>query len=158
MASRTDETAQELLEVTMMLMRSLSSSMRECEPGLSPIHVGIMARVSELPCTITELARHQSVRLPTMSRSVSLLVERGFVERTVSADNRRQSIVSLTSDGKRVLSRMKHHAQRHVARVLKPLNAAERGKVHTGLKILGRMLAPTGSPTDKKSTGDRLRK
>lgn len=150
MASRTNETAQELLVVTMMLMRSLSSSMRECERGLSPTHVGIMARVSEAPCTITDLARHQSVRLPTMSRSVNLLVDRGLVERTVSADNRRQTIVSLTGEGKRVLARMNRYAQRHVAQVLASLNPAERSKVHTGLKILGRALAPTGAPLIKK--------
>ena len=150
MASRTDETAQELLSVTMMLMRSLSSSVRECERGLSPTHVGIMSRVSEGACTITELARYQSVRLPTMSRSVSLLVERGLVKRTVSATNRRETMVSLTNEGKRVLSRMKRHARRHVAQVLKPLNATECAKVHTGLRILGRMLAPTGLPAVKR--------
>ena len=129
----------------MMLMRSLSSSMRECERGLSPTHVGIMARLCESPCTITELARHQAVRLPTMSRSVSLLVERGLARRAVSEENRRQTIVSLTGNGKRVLNRMRQHAENHVASVLEPLNATERAKVHAGLKILGRMLAPTGA-------------
>ena len=101
MTDHSNETARELLAVTMMLMRSLSSSMRRDEQGLSPAHVGIMGRVSEAPCSLTELARYQCVRLPTMSRSVSLLVDKGLVERKVTERNRRQTMVSLTGEGKR---------------------------------------------------------
>ena len=71
MRYRQYDIAWRLLQVTMMLMRSLSSSMRQGEQGLAPAHVGILTRVSEGPCSLTELARYQCVRLPTMSVSAA---------------------------------------------------------------------------------------
>ena len=129
----------------MMLMRSLSSSMRQGEQGLAPPHVGILARVSEGPCSLTELARHQCVRLPTMSRSVSMLVDKGLVQRIVPEQNRRQTMVKLTREGKQVLAAMKKQAHRHVAAVLAPLTDAECKKVHAGLEILAGVLEPADS-------------
>lgn len=152
MTSTRNDTARQLLQVTMMLMRSLSSRMRQGEQGLTPAHVGILARVSEAPCTLSELARHQCVRLPTMSRSVSMLVEKGLVLRSIPEQNRRQTMVSLTDKGKQSLAAMKKRAQRHVAAVLAPLNASERNQVHTGLAILARTLAPA-DPSNKRGAG-----
>ena len=136
----------------MLLMRSLSSSMRQGEQGLAPPHVGILVRVSEGPCSLTELARHQCVKPPTMSRSVSLLVEKGLVERIVPAQNRRQTMVKLTNKGKHALAKMKGQAQHHVAAVLASLDDAECKKVHAGLEILARVLGAADS-SSKRRTG-----
>ena len=135
----------------MLLMRSLSSSMRQGEQGLAPAHVGILARVSEGPCSLTELARHQCVRLPTMSRSVSLLVDKGLVQRLVPEKNRRQTMVKLTHEGKQALAVMKGQAQQHVAAVLAPLDNAECKKVNAALEILTRVLAPADASIGKRA-------
>lgn len=135
----------------MLLMRSLSSSMRQGEQGLAPPHVGILIRVSEGPCSMTELARHQCVKLPTMSRSVSLLVEKGLVQRIVPAQNRRQTMVKLTHAGKQALAKMKGQAQQHVAAVLAPLDDSECKKVHAGLEILARVLGSADSSGRRKA-------
>ena len=135
----------------MMLMRSLSSSMRQRDQGLTPAHVGIMARVSEGPCSLTELARHQCVRLPTMSRSISMLVDKGLVQRLVPEQNRRQTLISLTDDGKQALAAMKKRAHRHVAAVLAPLADDERIQVRAGLEILARTLASAEPPVTGKA-------
>lgn len=144
-----NDTARQLLQVTMMLMRSLSSRMRQDEQGLTPAHVGILARVSEDACTLSELARHQCVRLPTMSRSVSMLVDKGLVQRSIPEQNRRQTMVSLTAKGKQSLTAMKKRAHRHVASVLAPLSDVERKKVQTGLEILNRTLAPVDPSSER---------
>ena len=98
-----DATARDLLKVTMLLMRRLGARMRQGEKRIEPAQIGILMRLSEKPLTLSELAAHQVVRLPTMSKSVGLLVERGWVSRTIPADNRRQTIVALTAEGRRVL-------------------------------------------------------
>ena len=110
--------------------------MRQGERRLEPAHVGILAKTSISPCSLTELAQHQSVRLPTMSKSVALLVERGWLERWTPEDNRRQIMVRLTPEGRRTLAWMKRDAERHVARMLADLAAADRAQVDAGLKIL----------------------
>src|SRR5512138_891493 len=113
---KTDATARDLLKVTMLLMRRLGARMRQAEKQrIEPAQIGILMRLSEKPLTLSELAAHQVVRLPTMSKSVGVLVERGWLSRTIPPDNRRQTIVALTAEGRRVLEKMGRHAERQVS-------------------------------------------
>ena len=49
--------------------------------------MGILMRISAGPCTMSELARFQAVSLPTISKSVDMLVRRiGFEHIDRSAD------------------------------------------------------------------------
>src|SRR6516165_4627647 len=144
-----DATARDLLKVTMLLMRQLGARMRQTEKGIEPPQVGILMRLSEKPMTLTELATHQVVRLPTMSKSVGLLVERGWVSRTIPASNRRQTIVALTAEGRRVLDKMGRHAERHVAELLSSLTSTERQRVQASLEILIREL-DVGDPAKEE--------
>src|SRR5262245_19141061 len=104
MPARSDKTARELLAVTTLLMRSFTARMRQGEQRVEPAHIGILARLSAGPCSLTELAQHQAVRLPTMSKSIALLVKRGWVDRTTPSDNRRQTMVALTAGWRRVFA------------------------------------------------------
>lgn len=129
----------------MLLMRSLAAHMRRGEERLAPAHVGMLARIAEGPCSISELAEHQAVRLPTISRSVSLLVERGLVERWTPSENRRQVLVRLTADGRRALTALKRDAERATAAVLVRMSERERAQVRAALEILSSALAAAGS-------------
>jgi DNA-binding MarR family transcriptional regulator len=137
----TANTARELLEVTTLLMRSFAARMRQGDHRLEPAHIGILAKVNLGACSLTELAQYQSVRLPTMSKSVSLLVERGWLCRSIPEDNRRQAIVTLTAKGRRVFAGMRRDAEKHVTRLLAELDRADRPKVDKGLAILIRVLS-----------------
>jgi DNA-binding MarR family transcriptional regulator len=136
------KTARDLLEVTTLLMRSFAARMRQGDARakhgerLEPAHIGILARVSTGDRSLSELAQHQSVRLPTMSKSVALLVRRGWLERWIPENNRRTTMVRATAEGRRVFASMKREAEGHVARLLETLSAAERARVDAGLKIL----------------------
>jgi len=138
--STSDATARDLLKVTMLLMRRLGARMRQGEKRMEPAQIGILMRLSEKPLTLTELATHQVVRLPTMSKSVGLLVERGWVSRTIPEANRRQTFVALTREGRRVLQKMGRHAERQVTELLSSLTVAERQRIQGGLEILIREL------------------
>jgi len=139
MAARS-KTARELLEVTTLLMRSFAARMRQGKQRVEPAHIGILARLSMGPSSLTELAQHQAVRLPTMSKSIALLVNRGWVERSTSADNRRQITVTLTADGRRVFADMKRDSTKHVAGLLVTLSDEDRMRVDAGLAILVKAL------------------
>lgn len=137
---KTDATARDLLKVTMLLMRRLGARMRQGEKRIEPAQIGILMHLSEKPLSLSELAAHQVVRLPTMSKSVGVLVERGWVSRTIPAENRRQTILALTGEGRRVLEKMGRHAERHASELLSSLTAAERQRIQGGLEILIREL------------------
>ena len=138
--AKPDATARDLLKVTMLLMRQLGARMRQSDIRIEPPQVGILMSLGEKPLTLTELATHQVVRLPTMSKSVGLLVERGWVSRTIPAANRRQTIVALTAEGRRVLEKMGRHAEHQVSELLSSLTATERRRIQGGLEILIREL------------------
>jgi DNA-binding MarR family transcriptional regulator len=130
------KTARELLEVTTLLMRSFTARMRQGKQRVEPAHIGILAKLSMRPCSLTELAQYQAVRLPTMSKSIALLVNRGWVERSTPVNNRRQTMVSLTAAGRGVFADMKRDSTKHVAGLLVTLSHEDRIKVDAGLAIL----------------------
>ena len=136
-----DKTAQRLLEVNMLVMRSLSAEMRRDHQGLTPMHVGLLTKIDAGETNLSDLAAHLSVRLPTISKSIKLLVERGWVERWVPEDNRRLTMVSLTAEGRRELAGMKKRAVNHVAGLLGSLTRTERSSVDSALTLLCEILA-----------------
>ena len=95
--------ARELLHVVMLVMRTVAADMRR-EPGaVAPAQMGTLMKVSMAPCTMSSLARHQAVSLPTVSKSVDMLVRRGWLERWIDKHDRRQTMVRLTHQGRKVL-------------------------------------------------------
>lgn len=143
-----DETAQRLLEVNMLVMRSLSAEMRRDRQGLTPMHVGLLARIDAGETNLSDLATHLSVRLPTISKSIKLLVERGWVKRWVPEDNRRLTMVGLTPEGRRELGAMKKRAVDHVAGLLGSLTRTERRSVDSALTLLCDVLAKQACAKD----------
>jgi DNA-binding MarR family transcriptional regulator len=91
---------------------------------------------------MSALARHQAVSLPTVSRSVAMLVRRGWLERWVDKHDRRQTMVRLTTEGRRVLESIKKRTEQHVRQSLAGLTAAERVQLVDVTRVLERVLTP----------------
>jgi DNA-binding MarR family transcriptional regulator len=91
---------------------------------------------------MSDLARHLAVSLPTMSKSVDMLVRRRLVERYPDEKDRRQTMIRATATGRRAALKMKERAERHVAGALAPLAAAERAALLSSLAPVKRALAP----------------
>ena len=136
--------ARELLHGVMLVMRTLAAEMRRSRRPLAPAQMGSLMRIGAGPCTMSELARHQAVSLPTISKSVGLLVSRGWVERGAGKDDRRQSMVRLTPRGRRVLANIRQRAERHVAETLAPLALGERAQLVAALRMLTGVLSVPG--------------
>lgn len=132
--------ARELLNVVMLVMRTVAADMRRSPRPLGPPQMGSLTRIAAGPCTMSDLARHLAVSLPTISKSVDLLVRRGWIERWVDKGDRRQTMVRLTPRGRRVLTSIKHRAELCVTQTLAPLASAERAQLIDVLKVLTRIL------------------
>ena len=96
---------------------------------------------------MSSLARHQAVSLPTISKSVDMLVRRGWLERWVDKQDRRQTMVRLTPQGRRALGGLKKRTEQHVRRSLAPLTAPEREQLVAAMGVLTRVLAPPADET-----------
>jgi DNA-binding MarR family transcriptional regulator len=136
--------ARELLHVVMLVMRTVAADMRRSPRPLAPAQMGSLMRIAASPCTMSDLARYQAVSLPTISKSVDMLVRRGWAERWVDKGDRRQTMVRLTRRGRRVLADIKERTERHVTESLAPLTAAERAQLIDALSVLTRVLSVPG--------------
>jgi DNA-binding MarR family transcriptional regulator len=128
----------------MLVMRTVAAEMRRSRRPLAPTQMGSLMRIAAGPCTMSELARHQAVSRPTMSKSADMLVRRGWVERSADDRDRRQSMVRLTPRGRRVLADIQRRAERHVAETLAPLGPAERAQLIAALRMLTGVLSVPG--------------
>jgi DNA-binding MarR family transcriptional regulator len=136
--------ARELLYVVMLVMRTVAAEMRRSRRPLAPTQMGSLMKIATGPCTMSDLARHQAVSLPTISKSVGMLVRRGWLERWADKRDRRQSMVRLTPSGRRVLADIQQRAERHVTRTLAPLAPAERAQLIAALRVLAGVLSVPG--------------
>ena len=139
-----EQAAHELLFVVMLVMRTVAAHMRRSPDALAPAQMGTLMKVALAPCTMSTLARHQAVSLPTISKSVDMLVRRGWLERWVDTHDRRQTMVRLTGEGRRVLTDIKKRNRKHVGRSLAGLTAAEREQLVGVTRALARVLGTPG--------------
>jgi DNA-binding MarR family transcriptional regulator len=90
-----------------------------------------------------------------MSNSISVLVERGWVKRVPSPDDRRQVVLEMTSEGRAVLCEIKGQAEARVAELLGQLSSDDLESLSAGLAVLEQSLVPAmctrpaGDPQDK---------
>ena len=136
--------AHELLFVVMLVMRTVAADMRRSPDALAPTQMGTLMKVALGPCTMSALARYQAVSLPTISKSVDMLVRRGWLERWVDKGDRRQTMVRLTAEGRRVLTDIKKRNQKLVGQRLAELTAPEREQLVAVTRMLSRVLVTPG--------------
>jgi DNA-binding MarR family transcriptional regulator len=131
-----DRTAQQIMEVVPLVMRTLALEMRSVGRLDLPAHSHLLVILADGPHCLSELAQKHAVSLPTMSNSISTLVERGWVKRSRSPHDRRRIQVELTPAGRDVLGEMTRAVEERVARKLSCLSPAECENVTSGLEIL----------------------
>jgi DNA-binding MarR family transcriptional regulator len=136
--------AHELLHVVMLVMRIVAADMRRAPDALAPAQMGTLMKVAMGPCTSSALARHLAVSLPTVSKSVDMLVRRRWLERWVDTHDRRQTMLRLTAEGRRVLNDIKKRNQKLVGQRLAGLTAPEREQLVAVTRMLSRVLVTPG--------------
>jgi DNA-binding MarR family transcriptional regulator len=136
------QAARELLHGVMLFMRTIAAELRRSstEP-MAPAQFGTLLKIAAGPCTLSDLARHQAVSLPTVSKSIDALVRRGWIERYVDPTDRRQSLVRLTREGERVMADVKRRAEEHVASKLARLSVDERTQLVSAVDLLTRVIS-----------------
>jgi DNA-binding MarR family transcriptional regulator len=121
-----------------LIMRVVSAELRRTGHGLVPAHLGVLFLLSQSSCNLSELAEHQAVSLPTMSNTVSTMVQEGWIKRTRAAHDRRMLLIEITPAGQTVLADISAQVIDHIAKILAPLATKELATLQSGLAILQR--------------------
>jgi len=147
------ESARDILEIIPLVMRTVAAELRAAGELPAPAHFGLLSILSIRPRMLTDLASMQGVSLPTMSSSISAMVERGWVKRGAPEDDRRVVMIEVTATGRAALERVSRAAEGHLAEVLAPLDVPARRRLQGGLGILRKVFA--GMPASVSRKGHR---
>lgn len=128
--------AQQIVEIVPLVMRTLAAELRRTGHTLSPSHFRLLAMLQQGEWSLGDLAAHEKVSSPTISRSISTLEERGWVQRRPSDEDRRVVLARLTPDGEQVLSQMEQTALVQIMEMLSPLNREDMIRLNGGLPVL----------------------
>src|SRR4029078_6669688 len=91
--SQARDAAREILKIVPLVMRTVVAELRAAGELPAPRHFGLLTMLSVQPRTLSELASLQGVSLPTMSNSISAMVQRGWVRRTAPPKDRRGVVI-----------------------------------------------------------------
>lgn len=152
-ASRRARTAQPLgcarrvIAVVPPLMREIRSEMRRAAPAALTVpqfRILIFAR-HHPGASISDVAAHLGVTLPTASVAVDRLVRQALLQAPQTPDNRRRRSLDLTPEGARIVADAMNATTAAFARRLAALDAADRALVEQALAVLERhVLQPAG--------------
>ena len=131
--------ADRLRPVLLRVGRELRREAREV--GISPTQVSLLVAIKYTPgIGVRELAAQERVSPPAMSNHVDRLERDGLVSRTPSTSDRRRVGLTLTSEGQRVLRRVRSRRTAWLATRLGGLSAEELDAVEAAVEPLWHLL------------------
>ena len=142
--SSTRTGAAELLDVVNLVTQAVWTDLRRSGAAIEPTQWTTLRLLAARPCTMSEIARHKAVSLPTVSRSVDMLVKRGWVERFVDEADRRQTLVRLTVAGQRLLADCRRRFEDLIDAKLAALSDDQRARLATSLVAAAGALRAAG--------------
>ena len=93
--------------------------------------------------SVKEIATHLGLSLPAASRAVDGLIQRGYVTRRESAEDRRSRLIALTDDGRAVVERVLRARLKTLERFAEELTPDERASLTSALlPIVERIASP----------------
>ena len=134
--------AAELVDVVNLVTQMFWTDLRQSDHAIELSQWATMRRISRSPCTMSTLARHKGVGLPTISKSVEMLVRKGWVERWIDKTDRRQTLVRLTAEGRKVLADSRAHLEELLDQRLSVLSLPEREALAAQCQRVREALSP----------------
>lgn len=148
------DTAYMMLETIPSVMGFVSSDLRRNSPVDNSVHFQLLRTLRRGRRNLHQLADQQGVRLPTMSRTVSVLENRGWVERVRSEEDRRTVFACITDDGIAVLNEVEDMAVHRAADLLACLPEKELENLRSGLSTLYEIVREHLGTTVEEGTVD----
>lgn len=133
-----DECAHEVLDVVPLAMRIIRKQLRQHSAQLLsvPQFRTLLFIDSNKGASLSEVADHIGLTLPSMSALVDGLVTRSFVIRTTHQDDRRRVDLTLTERGETILHSARKATQDYLKERFSHLSEAERNTIVKGMRIM----------------------
>ena len=110
------------------------------EPGLSDTQLAALASLERHSAmTPGELADHEKVQPPSMTRVIAALEELGLVMRAPHATDRRQVVLTVTARGTEVVQQSRRLREEWLTQRLRELTPQERAALRAAAPILEKL-------------------
>jgi MarR family transcriptional regulator for hemolysin len=138
MKASTDDCAHALLEVTPAIMRTIRTEMRSHRtPDLSIPQFRTLNFINgQNGPSLSDVAGHIGLTLPSMSKIVDGLVARKLITREIASSDRRRMTLALTPRGQTLLKAAHEATKDCLADKLRSLSPADRALVINALDAL----------------------
>lgn len=84
-------------------LRAMEQRLNETLPGMSVLQYGLLRRLSDEPCTLSELSNRMLLTPSTLVPAVDKLEREGYLVRGKDPNDRRRTPLIVTEAGRRVL-------------------------------------------------------
>ena len=141
MSKITEETAHQVLDVVPAIMRTIRTEFRgERSTNLSVPQFRTLAYIKDNNgASLSSLAAHIGLTLPSMSKLIDELVSRGLVVRNEHQEDRRKICLQLTPAGKKELEAAYEHTQAFLVKKLSGLAKEDLDTVLCSMEILSKL-------------------
>jgi DNA-binding MarR family transcriptional regulator len=110
------------------------------EPALSDTQLAALATLERHGAmTPGELAEHEKVQPPSMTRVIAALVEWQLVIRAPHPSDRRQVVLTVTASGRDLVNKVRRRREAWLARKLAELSPQERATLRAAAPILEKL-------------------
>ena len=129
------------ISVTRLARRLRAERQREgLEPDLSDTQLAALAALERHSAmTPGELADHEKVQPPSMTRVITVLEERGLVMRAPHASDRRQVVLTVTDYGREVVQQSRKLREAWLAKRMRELTPQERAALRAAAPVLEKL-------------------
>ena len=136
--SATSELASGLRVSLMRLARRLRAE--RLDEGLTPTQLAVLGTLDRHgPMTLGELAAHEKVQPPSMTRTTAILDERGLLTRVTQDVDRRQVRIAISDAGLALLREDRKRRDAWLAGRFDQLTSDERALLHQVAPLLDRL-------------------
>ena len=147
--SGASEPSQELLDVIPAVMREIRSQMRSHTPEVLTVPqfraLGFVNRNSG--ATLSDLAAHIGLTLPSASRMVEALITRGLMTREEHPLDRRRVKLTVTERGRSLVSASKAETLAFLSEKLAGVGEGDKESVVRAMKVLRKIFPPKPAAT-----------
>ena len=132
-----DEQASAVLTASRALLgvvaRSLAPALEEV--SLPQFRELVILSTANSPVRVGDLAEALGLHPSTLSRNADRLVAGGWVSRVENPDNRRETLLTLTAAGAKLVALVTRRRRTEILRVLQRMDPAERDQARVGFDV-----------------------
>lgn len=133
-----EDSAREVLDVVPLVMREIRTELRR--QGANELSVPqfrtLMFLDRKKQGSLSDVAQHLGLTLPSMSVLIDGLVDRGLVRRQSDSTDRRRVTLMLTDRGRTRIDRARAAAHKHLTDLFRGVPAADRSVIAKAMQIL----------------------